>query len=292
MTQIPDEFTTVQWKEGEVKLKVRFLDWILLKNYMAVLTIISVFFTLCSFFISIPSNRKIAWFIVLLGLFLAIYIYMWFRANLLDRVTLKVNNSTVDVKVGDVFDQRGLKVIAFNEYFDTLVDDVIISTTSLIGIYINTNVQDITELDRLIAHDEHVRDNFQGEDLHRQKGKRNRYRLGTIFKHHDFLLTAFSKFDKDNRAFLYMNDYINFLMNFWNEVDIVYNGRSISIPLLGSGITRFKEYDAITEQELLELLIWSFKTSRIKFTYPSKVSIIIHESKKDKINFYKLKTLV
>ena len=275
-----------------MKRKVSFFDWTLLKNYMAVLTIISVLFTLCSFFISIPSNRKMAWFIVFVSLFVAVYVYMWFRANLLECVTLKVNNSTVDVKVGDIFDQEGLKVIAFNEYFDTLVDDVIISSTSLNGIYITTNVQDLTELDRLIEHDEHVRDNFREEDSHRQKGKHKRYRLGTIFKHNDFLLTALSKFDKTNRAFLYMKDYIKFLINFWNEVDIVYNGRSISIPLLGSGITRFKDYDAITDQELLELLIWSFKISRIKFTYPSRVSIIIHESKKDKINFYKLKTLV
>ncbi|NMP25129.1 macro domain-containing protein [Sulfobacillus harzensis] len=258
-TQIPDEFNAVQSKEGEVKRKVSFFDWTLLKNYMAVLTIISVFFTLCSFFISIPSDRKMAWFIVLLGLFMAIYVYMWFRANLLEHVTLKINNSTVDVKVGDVFEQEGLKVIAFNEYFDTLVDDAIISATSLNGMYINSKVQDITELDRLIAHDDHLRDNILEEVQHRAKGKHNRYRLGTIFTHNDFLLTAFSKFDPNNRAFLYMNDYINFLMNFWNEVDIVYNGRSISIPLLGSGITRFKEYDAITEQELLELLIWSFE---------------------------------
>jgi len=86
-----------------------------------------------------------------------------------------------------------------------------------------------------------------------------------------------------------MNDYINFLINLWNEIDIIYAGRSVTIPLLGSGITRFKEYNEITEQELLELLIWSFKLSRIKFTYPSKVSIVIHESKSDKINFYKLK---
>jgi hypothetical protein len=85
-----------------------------------------------------------------------------------------------------------------------------------------------------------------------------------------------------------MNEFINFLLNFWNEVDIVYNGRSIVIPLLGSGLTRFKNYEMITDQELLELLIWSFKVSKIKFTYPSTVSIIIHESKKDKINFYKL----
>ena len=279
-------------KEGKVKRKIRFFDGILRKNYMAVLTVISVFFTLVSLFVSIPTGCKLPAFIVLIGLFLAVYVGMWLRANRLDHVTLKVNNSTVDVKIGDIFKQEELKVIAFNEYFDTRVDDVVISATTLNGLYINNEVQDVSELDRLIEHDHHLQDKIIGTDPARPIGKPNRYRLGTIFKHKDFLLTAFSRFDEHNRAFLYMNDYVNFLLNFWNEVDIVYNGRSISIPLLGSGLTRFKEYDSISDQELLELIVWSFKISRIKFTYPSKVSIVIHQSKKDKINFYKLKTLV
>ena len=102
---------------------------------------------------------------------------------------------------------------------------------------------------------------------------------------------AFSKFDNSNRAYLYMQDYIDCLINFWDEIDKIYADRSISIPLLGSGITRFKEYEKMSHQELLELLIWSFKVSRVKFNYPSKVTIVIHESQKDKINFYKLKSM-
>jgi len=77
-------------------------------------------------------------------------------------------------------------------------------------------------------------------------------------------------------------------MNFWNEVDIVYSGKSVAVPLMGSGITRFKDYN-INEQELLELIIWSFKVSRVKFVYPSRVSVILHTSVKDKINLYDLK---
>jgi hypothetical protein len=123
----------------------------------------------------------------------------------------------------------------------------------------------------------------------RLNGKKKRYELGSVCQFEDYLMVAFSKFDKDNRAYLKMRDYIESLINFWNEVDIIYAGRSVSIPLFGSGITRFHDYSSISEQELLELLIWSFKISRVKFTYPSKVSVVIHESIVDKINFYKLK---
>ena len=81
------------------------------------------------------------------------------------------------------------------------------------------------------------------------------------------------------------------MLNFWNEIDRVYAGRTVALPVLGSGITRFKNYERISDQELLELIIWTFKISRIQFSYPSKVKIIVFNSKKNKINLTALKNL-
>ena len=86
-----------------------------------------------------------------------------------------------------------------------------------------------------------------------------------------------------------MLDFIEFLMNFWTEIDRLYNNRSIAIPLLGSGITRFEGYELISDQELLEIIIWSYKISRIKFAYPATINFVLDERKKDKINLYKIK---
>jgi len=274
-----------------MKIKVNLFDNNLITKYSSILSVIS---TLCSFVlivITVPddANIRIAIGGIMLTVLLGIYVVMWFRANTLNNVSLEINNSTVVVKFGDIFEENELKVIAFNEYFDTQVDNKIIADSSLNGIYIKTKVNDISELDNRIDTDINLNNKAIKNNSSRICGKQKIYKLGTIFKNDDYLLTAFTKFDDDNRAYLSMPDYINFLLNFWNEIDIIYAGRSVSIPLLGSGITRFKEYNAISEQELLELLIWSFKVSRIKFTYPSKVSIVIHESKKDKINLYKLK---
>jgi len=274
-----------------MKIKVNLFDNNLITKYSSILSVIS---TLCSFVlivITVPddANIRIAIGGIMLTVLLGIYVVMWFRANTLNNVSLEINNSTVVVKFGDIFEENELKVIAFNEYFDTQVDNKIIADSSLNGIYIKTKVNDISELDNRIDTDINLNNKAIKNNSSRICGKQKIYKLGTIFKNDDYLLTAFTKFDDDNRAYLSMPDYINFLLNFWNEIDIIYAGRSVSIPLLGSGITRFKEYNAISEQELLELLIWSFKVSKIKFTYPSKVSIVIHESKKDKINLYKLK---
>lgn len=271
-----------------MKWKVKLFDKKLRKNYLEKLTILSTFFSFLFLVIEIPDECKLYSGIGLLIIFVIIYYLIWLSANNQTETTLNINNSTLIVKIGNIFDEESLKVIAFNEYFDTQVDNKIIADNSLNGMYIKSKVTDVRLLDTLIDTDVSFNEKILSTNDTRTCGKKKRYRLGSIYQYNDYLLTAFSKFDDDNRAYLNMNDYINFLLNFWNEIDIIYAGRPISIPLLGSGITRFKEYD-IPEQELLELLIWSFKISRIKFTYPSNVSIIIHESKKDKINFYNLK---
>ena len=271
-----------------MKLKVKLFNKKLLKNYLAVLSFISLICSFVFIVVEIPDNCKMCVGIGFAFSLLTTYVIMWIIANCQKETTLNINNSTMVVKTGNIFEEDELKVIAFNEYFDTQVDNKIVADNTLNGIYIKSKINDVSELDKLIDTDVDLNKKVIQNNHIRANGKKKKYRLGTVFQNHDYLLTAFTKFDDDNRAYLSMNDYINFLLNFWNEIDIIYAGRSVSIPLLGSGITRFKEF-AISEQELLELLIWSFKVSRIKFTYMSKVSIIIHKSKSDKINFFKLK---
>jgi hypothetical protein len=272
-----------------MKLKVKLFDKKLLKKYLEVLSIISLIFSFVFIVVTIPDCLKIFIGFAFAFILLIIYLIMWLIANVQKKATLSINNSTMIIKTGNIFEESELKVIAFNEYFDTLVDNVIIAENTLNGTYIKSEIDNINELNEQIDTNSILNKKVLEINENRPAGKKKRYKLGTIYKNNDYLITAFTRFDDDNRAFLNMDDYINFLLNFWNEIDIIYAGRSVSIPLLGSGITRFKGYDTISEQELLELLIWSFKVSRIKFTYPSKVSIVIHESKQDKINFYNIK---
>lgn len=274
-----------------MKIKVSLTDRTLINDFLYILSVTGVLFSFFSVVIDVSDKYKINVGIGICVLLLVAYFLLWLKANLMSKVEIIIDTSKIIVKTGDLFEERGLKVVSFNEYFDTIVDDSIISKKSINGLYITNHIEDVTYLDELIKLDERLKDNVLNQNLERLRGKKDIHRLGSIVKNGDYLLTAFSKFDKDNRAYLFMNDYINFLLNFWNEIDIIYSGESVYIPLLGSGITRFKEYVNISDQELLELLIWSFKISRIKFPYPAKVTFIIHDKKKDKINFYKLKGL-
>lgn len=65
---------------------------------------------------------------------------------------IQIDGSSVIIKEGDLFEEEGYKAIGFNEYFDTQVDNRIISEHSLNGIFINTICANKTkELDKYIT---------------------------------------------------------------------------------------------------------------------------------------------
>lgn len=280
--------------------KVNFLDKNLRKEFLERLSLISTVLSLILIFYDIPTSIKCFLGILFIIFLLIFYTILWHKADKLTSVNLNINNSEIEIKIGDIFKESGVKVIAFNEYFDTIVDDKIISKKSLNGIFIDKiGNEKLKELDNLIENDADLEKNYKLDyNSSRINGKKQKYRLGSIFeyeydknKEEIYFLTAMTKFDKNNRAILSFKEFIDFLLEFWNNIDIKYNNRTIVIPIFGSGITRFKEKIDISDQELLNLIIWTFKLSKIKFTYPSKIKIIVHNSKRDKINFYNLKQL-
>lgn len=206
-------------------------------------------------------------------------------------VDLDIEGSTVIIKSGDIFEQEGFKIIAFNEYFDTQVDDRIISRQSLNGIFLNKYFSESTaELDRYIEQYQFDSDVVIDEVENRGSGKKIKYNIGTICLYDDFILAAFSKFDEQNRAMLTMPEYLEFLINLWDRVNRIYAQRSVSVPIFGSGITRIKEHKNISDEELLKIMIWTFRISEMRFKYPAKLTIVIHKDKMDKINLLDIKT--
>lgn len=274
-------------------MKVNLFDKRVLNLFYAFLSMVSVFTSIIFLFVDIDEKYKKSIGLVMLILIVVIYIIIWAYLDFRKKIILKINSSEVEVKYGDIFlEESDLKVIAFNEYFDTLVDDIVISKKSLNGVFIQKFYKNnVDGLDKNILEDNYLHNSVIEENCSRKIGKKVKYKLGTICSVNDYLLMALTHFDSNNKAYLEINDYINCLLNFWNEVDRVYAGRTVSLPILGSGITRFKNYENISDQELLELMIWTFKVSRIKFTYPSKIKIIVFDDKKDKINLLLLKGL-
>jgi hypothetical protein len=221
-----------------------------------------------------------------------IYLIIWYRANKLTNINIDIDGSNVNIKCGDLFSEDGLKTIAFNEYFDTIVDDKLISNKSLNGVFINKYFSGkIKELDDFIVEKADELDVVNNQVTRRLGGKTVQFKLSTIFVYDEFILTAFSKFDEHNKASLTMPEYIEFLINFWDRVNRVYAQKTVSVPVFGSGITRIKEHKNISDEDLLKIMLWTFKLSEMKFKHPAKLTIVIHKDKIGQINLFNIKSI-
>lgn len=272
--------------------KVKIYDKRVREIFLRYVALFSTLATIASLFFNVPEECKIPAFLSLLGIFLIIYLLIWRWSNKLNQVDIKIEGSDVTIKVGDIFQQEGLKAIAFNEYFDTQVDDKIISKASLNGMFIQNHLEDdIDDLDRYIEEYQFESAELLRENVERTAGKKLRYQIGTICVYKDeYLLTAFTKFDRTNKASLTMPEYLKFLINFWDRVNRVYSQRCVSTPIFGSGITRIKGHKNISDEDLLKIMLWTFRISEMRFKYPARLTIIIHEDKIDQINLLDIKS--
>ncbi|MDR2544897.1 MAG: DUF6430 domain-containing protein [Methanobrevibacter sp.] len=237
----------------------------------------------------------IIWLVSVIGTLSILYFIIWQINKRRQSISFKINNTAFEIKSGDIFDEKNsLKVIPFNEYFDTDIEKGIISEKTLNGIFINRFYKNSKfELDKAISNSLEEQKLPHKHNSDRNNGKQDSYKLGTIAKiDKDYLLTALTHFDQDNNAQIEINEYFSFLMIFWHEIYKLYDGEDITMPIFGNGRTRFKfsgNNTNINSQKLIDLIIWTFKLSNIKLD--SKITIIISDKNKDDINLLDFKQM-
>lgn len=274
-----------------VMAKVNFFDKRVIKKFLEITAVVSGTLSFIVIFVDVPAEWKLKAGLAFLAILALTYVVIWLWSNNLNSIDINVEGSDVAIKTGDIFQQPGLKAIAFNEYFDTQVDNKIIGETSLNGVFIQKHLGvPISELDRYIEEYAFDESEVLEENEARKYGKNKRYQIGTICLYKDYLLTAFSKFDENNKALLTMPEYLEFLINFWDKVNNVYAQQSVSTTIFGSGITRIKGHKNISDEDLLKIMLWTFRISEMRFKYPAKLTIVIHKDKIDQINLLDIKS--
>lgn len=229
-----------------------------------------IFFSSLSNEINIIINRIL--FSISLGLIVvAIYtVYIKFRK----KITIKGKNYIVEVKYGDINEEKNCKkVINFDECYTDKVGTKIyeIKSKSICGQYLLKHSDlDVREL---------IRKNKINKSVSNSEFKnKTRYDSGTLVPNGDDLLMAFAKLDKDGRGIFHSyQEYINCLSKLWEEIDKYYAQKDVCIPILGGGLTRIGDY-SFTKQELLDIIIMSYKLSAYKIKKPYKLCIICKES--------------
>jgi hypothetical protein len=200
-------------------------------------------------------------------------------------VTIKSSgfDGCVTVKFADLFKQDGWKAIGVNDFFDSQVDDVIISRSSLHGQVIAKFWHDDPtgwqqKVDVSLAA-------IASDDTDREAGNSKRYPIGTtaIAKTHDhkFLFVALSNTEiETNVATANAENLICAVRGMLNKARVVCANEPLNIPLMGSGLGRIGIKNAILVDLILVGIFEEMK--RLKVT--NSINIILPKEKKSAIN--------
>lgn len=200
------------------------------------------------------------------------------------RVVIKNKNYTINIQYGDLFLQNNCKkVIPFDECFTTIVgqNPGEIKQKSICGQYLMKNP--IHNMQDLISR-------AQLKPLRNKskyKGKQC-YASGMIIPNGEFLFLAFAKLQTDGKGyFSSREEYLKCLKLLWEEIDKYYGQEDVAIPILGGGLTRIGDVTP-TQQELLDMIIFSYKSSSHKIKKPYKLNIICKKDGDEEVSLNKI----
>jgi hypothetical protein len=215
-------------------------------------------------------------------------IYFILGALYKDLINLTIGETPITICVGDIFDMEGFKVIDCDTHFDTRIDDIVISKTSLHGQLVlehgnKEEIKAVVENEAkklgLTANDEGLYD----------------FPLGTVIRYdssvdnNTYLMLAMTELSDTYKAHTNMVSYEIMLMKMWDEISRVYAGNDVVLPILGTGITRFDDGAAHGRAGLLKCMLCTLNSCGID--YNSKLKIVIYGNADD-VPLYEYKDLI
>ena len=225
-------------------------------------------------------SKLLAIFALFIFMVLCCFIFKQYKAR--KGITLNIGDNVIQFKQADIFKQNGWRLIPFNEMFDTQVDDIVIAHKSLNGIFIDSYVENIEDLQKCINSTSDVK----GLASNLVK-KGRKFPLGRIIPYNDsYLLLAFTHFE-DNKAYLSHSDFEKCLITMWKEIERVYAFKEVYIPLLGSGITRFTDTPHKDQISLARCLLCTLKMSGVHIKQP--ITVCLTPEIMEDINIYEIK---
>lgn len=211
-------------------------------------------------------NRLIVFLIIYMIANITYYCYRIFRKS----VTIDGDTYKIRISYGDICNiSKGKKVINFDECFTTTVgirpEDV--KPDSVCGQYLTKYPMD--DIQNLL-NDTGIRS--RSNSLYKNKSS---YTPGILVPRGDFLLMAFAKLDGKGRGNLRYDEYLAALNKLWEQVDCYHGTDDVYVPILGSRITRFDK--DLTQQELLDIMVASFRLNPYKLKRPNTLHIVCKE---------------
>ena len=175
-----------------------------------------------------------------------------------------------------------IKVINFDECFTTQIGNATadINPNSICGQYLSLHSD--LDIQKLIEDARITPARSKSKYQHK-----TRYDSGTIVPNGDDLLMAFAKLDERGKGrFFSRDEYLKCLDLLWKEIENYYSEKDVCVPILGAGTTSFDggAGASISQQDLLDMMIWSYKLSSHKIKAPHKLRIVCKKNSSFSIN--------
>lgn len=203
--------------------------------------------------------------------------------------SLSSPDSTIELKVGDLFDEPGHIVIGVNDVFDTELGDVIkpssIQGQLLTRIYHSDHQRLEADINTAVGH----LTIEAKKDLGKKKGKNVRYPIGTTIalghSHKRYFLNAYGRMGNDLKVKSTADDVWNSLSCLWNELRLKGHGLEVAIPIIGSDLARTN----LPRMALIKLIVISFIAASKEGFVTRKLTVVVHPKDLESVDFYSLK---
>lgn len=234
-----------------------------------------------------PELTIVTRILIVVSVFLLLFVASYVAIGIVFRnsIDLSIHGTHVAVRRGNIFDAQALRVIGCDTHFDTRIDDIVISKSSLHGkLFLKHG--DTKEIENLVSAEAKRLNLSQNEDGTFE------FPLGTIVVYESsvdnqtYLLLAMTKLDSDYEAHTNMAEFEQMLMHMWKEIDRTYAGRSVALPVLGAGITRFDDRPK-RKEDLLRCMMCTLNSSSVALS--SRIDILIFEDASG-VPLYELKS--
>lgn len=227
-----------------------------------------------AFALNLPSkkiilvNRIMIAILVYVLTSVVIMLWMYYRR----KIVISGRNYRIKIEYGDIFKMKKCKkVIAFDESFMIKVGDrpEDIYPTSICGKFLQT-CSDFNE-DVL---QKCIQDAKLSPLTTPSNFNKTHYKPGSIAPYNEYLLLAFVPLNEDGIGVMPYEQYLACLSFLWKEIDKYHAGEDVCIPILGSGSATHIGDRRLMKQDLLDVIIASYKLSADKLQTPCTLHIV------------------